>query len=107
MANMQAPTDHPVRALVARRWSPHAFLDRAVPEPDVRSLFEAARWAPSSYNEQPWSYIVATRQDPAEFNRPLSRLAEGSQGRAKTAPVPALGSQFVFTGNWGTPLFAP
>ena len=56
-------------------------------EADHRSLFEAARWAASSYNEQPWSYLLATKEDPAEFARLLSCLVEANQAWAKAAPV--------------------
>ncbi len=91
MPDMKAKTNHPIHDLLARRWSPHIFEDRPVPEADLRSLFEAARWAPSSYNEQPWSYIVAAKANAEEFNRLLSCLVEGNQGWAKTAPVLALG----------------
>jgi nitroreductase len=87
----RATTDHPVHELIAARWSPYAFADRPVPKADLLSLFEAARWAPSSYNEQPWSYLVATRDEPDEFARLLSCLVEGNQAWAKSAPVLALG----------------
>jgi nitroreductase len=87
----QAATDHPVHELIGRRWSPYAFADRPVSAADLRSLFEAARWAPSSYNEQPWSYILATRDNREEFARLLSCLVEGNQTWAKAAPVLALG----------------
>jgi nitroreductase len=86
-----ADTDYPVHEFIARRWSPYAFDDRHVSQSDLRSLFEAARWAPSSYNEQPWSYIVATKEDPGAFERLLSCLVEGNQAWAKRAPVLALG----------------
>ncbi len=86
-----ATPDHPIQELIARRWSPYLFADRPVSADDLRSLFEAARWAPSSYNEQPWSYIVATRNHPDEFERVLSCLVEGNQLWAKAAPVLALG----------------
>lgn len=86
-----AVPDHPVHELIARRWSPYAFADRAVSVADLRSLFEAARWAASSYNEQPWSYIVATNADPEAFARMLSCLVEGNQAWATAAPVLALG----------------
>ena len=49
----QAATDHPILKVLAERWSPYGFEDRPVSEADLRSLFEAARWAASSYNEQP------------------------------------------------------
>lgn len=87
----QATPDHPIHELIARRWSPYAFADRPVSDDDIRSLFEAARWAASSYNEQPWSYIVATKANTAEFERLLSCLVEGNQAWAKAAPVLALG----------------
>lgn len=87
----QAKPDHPIQELIAQRWSPYVFADRPVSADDLRCLFEAARWAPSSYNEQPWSYIVATRDNPEEFARLLSCLVEGNQVWAKAAPVLALG----------------
>ena len=86
-AQKQATLDHPIHELIAKRWSPYAFADRAVSDDDLRSLFEAARWAASSYNEQPWSYIVATKAQPEEFGRLLSCLVEGNQPWAKAAPV--------------------
>ena len=60
-------------------------------EADLRSLFEAARWAASSYNEQPWSYLLATKDNPPEFARLLSCLVEANQAWAKAAPVLVLG----------------
>jgi nitroreductase len=87
----QATPDHPIQSLLAGRWSPYAFADRPVSEEDVQSLFEAARWAPSSYNEQPWCYVVATKAAPAEFERLLSCLVEANRPWAKAAPVLALG----------------
>jgi nitroreductase len=90
-AQKQATPDHPIHELLARRWSPYAFADRAVSEDDLRSLFEAPRWAASSYNEQPWSYLVATKADATEFERLLSCLVEGNQAWARAAPLLALG----------------
>jgi nitroreductase len=83
--------DHPIQQLIVRRWSPYAFADRPVSDDDLRSLFEAARWAASSYNEQPWRYIVATKASQAEYDRLLSCLVEGNQVWARAAPVLALG----------------
>jgi nitroreductase len=91
MNDKEASTDYPIHALLADRWSPYAFADRPVPEADLRSVFEAARWAPSSYNEQPWRYIVATQNDPEQFRRLLSCLVDGNQLWAKAAPVLVLG----------------
>jgi nitroreductase len=87
----RAEPDHSVHELIARRWSPYAFADRPVSDTDLRSLFEAARWAPSSYNEQPWCYLVATRDNPEEFQRMVSCLVEVNQVWAQKAPVLALG----------------
>ena len=90
-AQKLATPDHPIHELLARRWSPYAFAARAVSADDLRSLFEAARWAASSYNEQPWRYIVASRADAAEFDRLLSCLVEANRAWAEAAPVLALG----------------
>jgi nitroreductase len=86
---MRPPHDvaHPVHNLIRRRWSPRAFADRAVEPEKLRSLFEAARWAPSSYNAQPWSYLVATKDDPAGYQKMLECLVEGNQKWASSAPV--------------------
>ena len=87
----QAAPDHPIHELLTKRWSPYAFADRHVTDEDLRSIFEAARWAASSYNEQPWRYIVAKKADAAEFERLLSCLVEGNQAWAKAAPVLVIG----------------
>ncbi len=91
MTVKKASTDFPIHEPLAARWSPYGFADRPVAQADLCSLFEAARWAASSYNEQPWSFFVATREDPDEFARLLSCLVEGNQGWAKAAPVLVLG----------------
>ncbi|MGH7165810.1 MAG: nitroreductase family protein [Nitrospiraceae bacterium] len=90
MHQKKAVTEYPIQELLAERWSPYAFDERPVAEADLCSLFEAARWAPSSYNEQPWRYIIATRDNPERFQRMLSCLVEGNQVWAKAAPVLAL-----------------
>jgi nitroreductase len=99
----QVAPDHPIHELIARRWSPYAFADRPVSEDDLRSLFEAARWAASSYNEQPWRYMVATKAEPEEFERLLSCLVEGNQVWAKAAPVLALGCTSLYFALNGKP----
>ena len=89
--NTKATTDHRIHDLIAERWSPYAFADRPVPVDLLQSLFEAARWAASSFNEQPWSYLVATKDDPDGYAKLLSCLVEGNQEWAKAAPVLAIG----------------
>jgi nitroreductase len=99
----QATPDHPVHELIAERWSPYGFADRSVSDDDVRSLFEAARWAASSYNEQPWRYIVATRADAEAFARLLSCLVEPNQAWAQAAPVLAIGCTSLTFARNGQP----
>ena len=82
-----AETQYPIHDLLRRRWSPRAFSERAVAPDTLRSLWEAARWAASCFNEQPWSFIVATKEDPKEFSRLLSCLVEGNIIWAQHAPV--------------------
>jgi len=82
-----AETTHEIHGLLRERWSPRAFADRVVEPDKLRSLLEAARWAPSSYNEQPWSFIVATKGHPGEYERLLSCLVEGNVRWAQHAPV--------------------
>ena len=90
MTDKKATTDYPIHEYLAQRWSPYAFEERPVPKADLLSLFEAVRWAASSYNEQPWRYIVATKDDPEQFQRLLSCLVDGNKAWAKAAPVLAL-----------------
>jgi nitroreductase len=82
-----APTQYPIHELISRRWSPRAFADRPVEPSVLCSLFEAARWAASSSNEQPWHYLVASKADGAEFDRLLSCLMPGNVRWVKDAPV--------------------
>lgn len=83
----RAKTDHSIHELLARRWSPRAFADKPVPREVLVRLLEAARWAPSSYNEQPWAFLVATKDRPEEFAKLLGCLVEFNQSWAKAAPV--------------------
>ena len=82
-----APVDYPIHHLLARRWSPRAFSDRLVEPQKLCVLLEAARWAASSFNQQPWRFIVATRENADEFEKMLSCLVEGNVAWAKRAPV--------------------
>ena len=88
----KARTDRLIQDVLASRYSPYGFADRSVSHADLASVFEAARWAASSFNEQPWSFVVALREDPEEFELLLSCLVEGNQSWAKRAPVLALGT---------------
>ncbi len=86
-----ASLDHPSHELISSRWSPYSFSARLVPREDLLSLFEAARRAASSFDGQPWRYVVANRDRTEEFERVLSCLLEGNRRWARDAPVVALG----------------
>lgn len=90
MAKM-AVTDNPIHEILAKRWSPRAFTAQRVSSEDLRSILEAARWAASSFNEQPWRYILATRDEPEAFARVLECLVPGNQAWARNAQVLMLG----------------
>ena len=82
-----ADNDFPILDQLRDRWSPRAFSGRPVPAESLRSLLEAARWAPSCFNAQPWRFIIATRESDGEFQAALSCLVEGNQKWAEHAPV--------------------
>jgi nitroreductase len=84
-----AQTDHEILDLLRKRWSPRAFdPDRPVGRDDLRRLFEAARWAPSSRNEQPWRFVVAERDRHPEAHAALSStLFDRNPEWARHAPV--------------------
>jgi nitroreductase len=80
-------TQTPVHDLIKERRSPLAYSDRSIEPDELRSLLEAARWAASSYNQQPWHFIVATKEDPEEFQRLLGCLVPANALWAGNAPV--------------------
>lgn len=75
--------------LLTKRYSGYVYdSSRPVPREDLKSILEAGRMAPSSYNEQPWIFIVCDRsKDPEAYQKALSALVEFNQGWAKNAPV--------------------
>jgi nitroreductase len=82
-----AETQVPIHELIRRRWSPRAFSELPVEPHKLLSLFEAARWAASASNEQPWAFLVATQEDPQNYADMLSVLVEFNQAWANKAPV--------------------
>ncbi|WP_413171382.1 nitroreductase family protein [Anabaena azotica] len=86
---MEKPANpqYPIHPLLQHRWSPLAFSNKPIATETICSLLEAARWTASCYNEQPWHFIVATVENPEEFNKLLSCLVEANQIWAKNAPV--------------------
>lgn len=85
---------HPSRSihqLITQRWSPYGFSSRPVPAQDLAALFEAASWAASSFNEQPWRYLLASRaDDPDGFQKLLGLLTSSNQKWAKHVPTLAV-----------------
>jgi nitroreductase len=77
--------DHSILSVITERWSPYAFDPRPVEREKLLSCLEAARWAPSSYNEQPWTFILAEHSDAAEFEKMLGCLVEANRAWAKNA----------------------
>ena len=76
--------------IILERWSPRAFADRYVNPADLKKVFEAARWAPSSYNEQPWRYLMGQRES-ATWNKIFSTLVPFNKEWAQNASVLILG----------------
>lgn len=85
--NKPALTSEPLLEAIQHRWSPRSFDSKPVSVATIRKVMEAARWAASSYNEQPWAFIVASKDHPEEYEKALSCLIEFNQGWAKSAPV--------------------
>jgi len=81
-----AKTEHPINDLIAKRWSARAFSTSPVERSKLLSVLEAARWAPSSRNEQPWRYIVFTNDNPEKLKKAQSVLKD-INNYAKRAPV--------------------
>ncbi|GAA4371988.1 nitroreductase family protein [Hymenobacter koreensis] len=82
-----ATVTYPVHELIRNRWSPRAFADKPVSQETLEQVLEAASWAFSAMNEQPWRYIYAHKADTEAFNRILDCLVPANQAWAKHAPV--------------------
>src|SRR5580700_12310161 len=87
MTSKRAETEFPVHELIQQRWSPRAYADTPVSNEILQSLFEAARWAPSSSNEQPWAFLVATRDHSKNHEDLAGVLVEFNRAWASKAPV--------------------
>jgi nitroreductase len=87
LENVQNICEHSIHPLIAGRRSSHSFAPTSVEPETLASLMEAARWAPSSMNEQPWSFIVATKEHKSAFHRLLGCLVEFNIQWAQHAPV--------------------
>ena len=83
----EAPSQHPINDLIKRRWSPRAFSERLISDEDLLTMLDAARWAPSCYNDQPWFFVVAKREEAEEFGRMVDCLVPANEIWAKNAAV--------------------
>jgi nitroreductase len=81
-----AATARTINELMERRWSPRVFEDRAIETEKIETLLEAARWAPSCFNEQPWRYLIFDGSDSEALERARACLVEGNAWALK-APV--------------------
>jgi nitroreductase len=82
-----AKTTHNVIEVIKNRWSARSFSDKTISENDMHTLFEAASWAFSANNAQPWEYIYAHREDGAAFDKLHGCLMAGNQPWTKNAAV--------------------
>jgi nitroreductase len=82
-----ADTKYPINELIKQRWSTVIFDHKIVEKEKIGTLLEAARWAASCFNEQPWNFIITTKENPIEYQKLLSCLVEANQVWAKNAPV--------------------
>ncbi|HXB41725.1 MAG TPA: nitroreductase family protein, partial [Bacteroidia bacterium] len=83
----EAKTKYPVAELIRKRWSARAFSNKSIDDDILFTLFEAASWAASSNNEQPWRYIYAKHEDKEAFEKMVGCLMPGNQPWAKNAAV--------------------
>lgn len=93
----QAASAYPLHEIVGGRWSPRYFSSEPVAQEKIGAMLEAARWAASSRNQQPWRFIVVTADQPELHARFVGTLMEGNQQWAHRAPVLILG---VAKRNW-------
>ncbi len=96
----KAKTKHKVIETIKNRWSPRSFSDKLIDNESISSLFEAASWAASAFNEQPWRFIYATKDNSKVYNQILGCLIEWNQNWAKSAPLLILAiAKLNFTHN--------
>jgi len=85
-AESERKPSYPINPLILNRWSPRSLSGEALDDDEIMSLFEAARWAPSSYNNQPWRFIYAKRNS-EHWNRFFNLLMEPNKLWAKNAAI--------------------
>ncbi len=93
--NKVADTKHTIHDLLRTRWSPRAFAARPVEESKLAALFEAARWAPSGGNSQPWAFVVVTQDDAEAYQKLLATLIGRNSVWARNAPVLVVAAAYL------------
>lgn len=79
--------EQPLADVISQRKSSRAFAEAAIEPEKIQAIFEAARWAPSSSNEQPWAYIYATKDQPELWGKLFDTLMDGNKIWAERAPL--------------------
>lgn len=92
-----------IHDLLRRRRSPRAFANRPVAREQIHLMLEAARWAPSAFNEQPWRFVVATQEQPEAYERLLGTLNDRNAVWARRAPLLILSVAKLTQGNTDQP----
>jgi len=88
MISKPADTQHPIHEVLAQRWSGRAFEPAPLTREHIVTLMEAARWAPSCFNDQPWRYLVWNKNsDPEKWQKAFACLSEGNQSWVVDAPL--------------------
>jgi len=82
-----ASVDYPVHELICARWSARAFSDQQIEEEVIKTCVEAARWAPSSMNEQPWKYLVTQKHKEGDYQKIWECLNQGNKPWTQKAQV--------------------
>ena len=82
-----ASVEYPVIDLIKNRWSPRAFSSSPIEEEKIMSLIEAARWAPSCFNEQPWNFILFKKENQEAYKNIIDIISPKNQLWAKAAPL--------------------
>ena len=84
--NQCRKSDYDISPLILNRWSPRAMTGAEIDEQELMAIFEAGRWAPSSYNNQPWRFIYAKRNT-EHWDRLFNLMVEFNQSWTKNAAV--------------------
>ena len=105
--NKTAQTDYDIHPLINQRWSPRAFRNEMPPRDALLRLFEAARWAPSSGNGQPWQFVVTSIENPQAYEKLFATLHPANQAWVGSAPLLVMAVMEALRDNGRSNLWAP